>query len=485
MSFSKDFLWGGATAANQYEGGYLSGGRGLSTLDVLTVGSNTNPRKIIYKTKEGEIKEAGRLDALPEGAVGYIDLDTYYPSHKAVDFYGHFKGDIKLFAEMGFKCFRMSISWTRICPKGTKELNEEGLKFYDDVFDELLKYGIEPVVTINHFDVPMYLADNYDGWSSREVVDYYVFFCETIFKRYKDKVKYWMTFNEINFLRCWVHIGIHNTDDQTKYQAVHHLFIASAKAVKLGREINPNFKIGTMVAYIPSYSMTCKPEDVMENLIFQRQVEFYLDVQCKGYYPAHKIKEFKRKGIEIKKEQGDDEIIKEGIVDYIGFSYYMSTASTTDKNAEKTGGNNMMAYKNPYLEVSDWGWSVDPLGLRISLCQMYERYNLPLFVVENGLGAVDQVEADGSINDDYRIEYLREHIKAMKDAVELDGVDLMGYTPWGCIDLVAWSTGEMKKRYGFIYVDMDDAGNGTLNRSKKKSFDWYKQCIKSNGEDLE
>lgn len=485
MSFSKNFLWGGATSASQYEGAYLSGGKGLCTQDALTSGSHTNPRKITFITKEGEVKEAGRLDSLPEGAKGYIDLEKYYPSHNAVDFYGHFEDDIKLFAEMGFNCLRISFSWTRIYPNGTDELNEKGLEFYDKVIDELLKYKIEPVITLNHFDMPIYLADNYDGWSSRQVVDYYTLFCETVFNRYKDKIIYWMTFNEINFLRSWIHIGIHNTDEQTKYQAAHHLLVASAKAVKLGHEINPNFKIGTMVCYIPSYPMTSKPEDVMENLIFQRQVEFYLDVQCKGYYPSHKIKEFERKNIVIKKEINDDQIIKEGTVDYIAFSYYMSTASTTDKTAERTSGNNMMAYKNPYLEVSEWGWSVDPLGLRISLCQMYERYNLPLFIVENGLGAVDNLESDGSIKDNYRVDYLREHIKAMKDAVELDGVDLMGYTPWGCIDLVSWGTGEMKKRYGFIYIDMDDNGNGTLQRLKKDSFYWYKKVIETNGDDLE
>lgn len=484
MSFPKNFLWGGATAANQYEGGYLSGGKGLSTLDAITGGSHTTPRMITFKNKDGEIKKVTREQALPEGAVGYIDPNTYYPSHVATDFYGHYKEDIKLFADMGFKCFRMSLSWSRICPKGTEEVNEEGLKFYDDVFDELLKYGIEPVVTINHFDIPMYLADNFDGWSSRKVIDYFVFFCETIFERYKNKVKYWMTFNEINFLRSWTQIGIHNNDAQTKYQAAHHLFVASAKVVKLGHKINPDFKIGMMVAYIPSYPMTCKPEDVMEALTFNREKEFYIDVQCRGYYPAHKLAEFKRKGIVIKKEQGDDEIIKEGTVDYIGFSYYMSTVSSTDPNAQKTGGNQVMAGKNPYLEVSAWGWGIDPLGLRISLCQLYDRYNIPLFVVENGFGAVDEVEADGSINDDYRIDYFKKHVKAMKDAVELDGVDLMGYTPWGCIDLVSAGTGEMKKRYGFIYVDMDDKGNGTLKRSKKKSFDWYKKCIESNGEIL-
>jgi Beta-glucosidase/6-phospho-beta-glucosidase/beta-galactosidase len=486
MSFPKNFLWGGATAANQYEGGYLSGGKKLSTLDAITGGSHTTPRMVTYKTKDGKLIKSPMSEALPEGATGYIDPEVYYPSHVATDFYNHYKEDIALFAEMGFKCFRMSIAWSRICPDGTYEINEEGLEFYDNVFDECLKYGIEPVVTINHFDIPMYLADELDGWSSRKVIDYFVFFCETLFKRYKDKVKYWMTFNEINFLRSWAQIGIHSKDNQIKYQATHHLFVASAKAVKLGHEINPDFKIGMMIAYIPSYPLTCKPEDVMEALTFNREKEFYMDVQVKGYYPAFKLKEFEREGVVIKKEAGDDELIKDGVVDYIAFSYYMSTVSAHNPDSvKKTGGNQVMAGKNPYLEVSEWGWGIDPLGLRISLCQLYDRYNVPLFIVENGFGAVDTIEKDGSINDDYRIDYFKKHISAMKDAIEIDGVDLMGFTPWGCIDLVSAGTGEMKKRYGFIYVDMDDEGNGTLERSRKKSFYWYKKCIESNGTEIE
>ncbi|MGX7202926.1 6-phospho-beta-glucosidase [Enterococcus plantarum] len=480
--FPENFLWGGATAANQYEGGYLSGGKGLSTLDAITGGSHTTPRMITYKTKEGKVETCSRGEALPEGAVGYVDPDKYYPSHVATDFYNHYKEDIALFAEMGFKCFRLSIAWARICPKGTKEINEEGLAFYDKVFDELLRYGIEPIVTINHFDIPMYLADELDGWSNRKVIDYFVFFCETLFKRYKDKVKYWMTFNEINFLRSWTQIGIHQNDQQAKYQAAHHLFVASAKAVKLGHQINPDFNIGMMVAYIPSYPMSCNPNDVMEAIKFNREQEFYIDVQVKGYYPAHKVKEFERKNVVIQKEAGDDELIKEGTVDYIGFSYYMSTVSAANPDEVKyVGGNQMPAVKNPYLQESEWGWAVDPLGLRISLCKLYDRYNIPLFVVENGFGAVDKLETDGTIQDDYRIDYFSKHIAAMKDAIELDGVDLIGYTPWGCIDVVSSGTGEMKKRYGFIYVDMDDEGNGTLDRSRKQSFYWYKKLIAANG----
>ena len=368
------FLWGGATAANQYEGGYLSGGKGLSTLDAITGGSHTSPRMITFRTADGEYKKVTKEQSLPEGATGYIAPELYYPSHVATDFYHHYKEDIALFAEMGFKCFRMSIVWSRICPNGMYDVNEEGLRFYDNVFDECLKYGIEPVVTINHFDTPMYLADVYDGWASRELVDFYVFFCRTVFERYKDKVRYWMTFNEINFLRSWTQIGIHSNDPATKAQAHHHLFVASARAVRLGHEINPDFKIGMMVSYIPSYPMTCRPEDVWESIEFNHEKEFFMDVQCRGEYPAYRLKMYERMGIEVRMQPEDAQILKAGTVDYVGFSYYMSTVSTADKNAEMTGGNQIMAYRNPYLKESQWGWAIDPLGLRISLNQIYDRY---------------------------------------------------------------------------------------------------------------
>ncbi|MGT2665996.1 glycoside hydrolase family 1 protein [Streptococcus rifensis] len=485
MGFKTDFLWGGATAANQIEGAYDRDGRGLTTMDTLTVGDKDRPRQITFKTLEGEVKHAERLAAVPEGAVGHIAPDVFYPSHTGINFYDHYKEDIKLFAEMGFKAYRMSIAWTRIFPNGNEtEPNEAGLAFYDAVFDECLKYGIEPVVTLCHFDTPLYLADHYDGWSSREVIGFFTHYCETVFKRYKDKVKYWMTFNEINVLRSWLQIGIHQNDDQTKFQALHHIFLASAKAVQLCHRIIPDAMIGNMVMYAPSYAMTAKPEDVLENIAYKRQVEFYLDIQVKGYYPPYKLKEFERKGVQIAMEEGDLDCLANGTVDFIGFSYYMSTMSTTDTSVPKTPGNNVLSYKNPNLEVSEWGWTLDPLGLRIALSEMYDRYHVPLFIVENGLGAMDTLEADGSVTDDYRIDYLHTHIKAMKDAVDLDGVDLMGYTPWGCIDLVAWSTGEMKKRYGFIYVDVDDCGQGTFKRYKKKSFEWYQAVIASNGENI-
>ena len=463
MALANTFLWGGAVAANQLEGGWNEGGKGISVMDVMTGGSNQMMRRITDGVVEGE----------------------YYPNHEAIDFYHEYKGDIALMAEMGFKCFRTSIAWTRIFPNGDELIpNEEGLKFYDDLFDELLKYGIEPVITLSHFEMPYYLAKEYGGWVNRKVIDCFVRYAVTVMERYKEKVKYWMTFNEINVLSGWCQIGVHNNCPQNLFQAHHHIFVASAKTVLLGHEINPQNQIGMMVSYTPSYPMTCRPEDVMEAIQFNRQKHFYMDVQVKGYYPEYQLKEFERNNIHIQMEKDDLEIIQKGTVDFVGFSYYMSTVSSTDPNAEKTEGNQFIACKNPYLSTSDWGWTVDPLGLRIALNEIYDRYHKPMFIVENGLGAPDTVNEDGSIDDDYRIEYLKNHIQAMKDAVEYDGVDLIGYTPWGCIDIVSAGTGEMKKRYGFVYVERYDDGTGDFSRKKKKSFDWYKNVIESNGNNL-
>jgi 6-phospho-beta-glucosidase len=485
MSFPKNFLWGGATAANQYEGGYLEGGRGLATSDAIKGGDKDHPRKYTVKTKEGEILELPCEASLPEGATGYIIPDIYYPSHQAVDFYHHYKEDIALFAEMGMNSFRFSMSWSRVIPDGMEKVNEEGLAFYDAVVDECLKYGIEPIVTIAHFDVPMYLADNFDGWHSRKLIGFFLHFAETLFVHFKGRVKYWMTFNEINILRSWMQLGIHDVSPQTRYQAAHHTFVASALAVVRGHEIDPENKIGMMVAYAPVYPLTCNPADVMKSIEDMRLREFFIDVQVKGYYPSYQLKWFERNGVNIEMEEDDLDIIAKGTVDYIGFSYYMSSTASADPNAAKTAGNQLMGGKNPYLEASRWGWQIDPMGLRISLCQMYERYHIPLMIVENGLGALDKVEEDGSVHDDYRINYMRDHIKAMKDAIELDGVELWGYQPWGHIDLVSAGTGEMRKRYGFIFVDRYDDGTGDFSRRKKDSFYYMQKVYKSNGEDID
>ncbi|MTK06985.1 MAG: glycoside hydrolase family 1 protein [Hungatella sp.] len=476
--FSDNFLWGGAVAANQCEGAWDVDGKGISASDVCTGGSHTRSKRITRT----------------------LEPDTFYPSHEAIDFYHHYKEDIALFAEMGFKVFRFSIAWTRIFPTGMEETpNEEGLAFYDRVIDECRSHNIEPLITISHYEMPFALTEKYNGWSSRECIDLFVRYAKTLFKRYKGKVKYWLTFNEINAgtmpMGGFLSLGILNegTTDftnqvdnpQLRFQGLHHQFVASALAVKAGHEIDPDCKIGCMICHITTYPMTCNPDDILEaqkrNQILN---QFCGDVQVRGEYPKFMNRYFKENGLEIKMEPGDLEIIKEGCVDYYTFSYYMSNCASADPDLEKTSGNLMGGAKNPYLEASDWGWQIDPKGLRYTLNELYGRYEIPLMVVENGLGAYDKKEEDGSIQDDYRISYLKKHIEQMREAVA-DGVDLMGYTPWGCIDLVSASTGEMAKRYGFIYVEKYDDGTGDLSRKKKKSFDWYKNVIETNGEVLD
>ena len=420
----------------------------------------------------------------------------YYPNHEAVDFYGHYKEDIKLFAEMGFKCFRTSIAWTRIFPKGDEaQPNEEGLKFYDDMFDELLKYNIEPVITLSHFEMPLHLVQQYGSWTNRKVVDFFVRFAEVVFERYKHKVKYWMTFNEINNQRNWraplfgyccsgVVYTEHENPEETMYQVLHHQFVASALAVKAARRINPEMKVGCMLAMVPLYPYCCNPDDVMFAQESMRERYVFTDVQLRGYYPSYVLNEWERRGFNIKMEDGDLDVLREGTCDYLGFSYYMTNAVKAEGGTGDAISGFEGSVPNPYVKASDWGWQIDPVGLRYALCELYERYQRPLFIVENGFGAYDKVEEDGSINDDYRIDYLRAHIEEMKKAVTYDGVDLMGYTPWGCIDCVSFTTGQYSKRYGFIYVNKHDDGTGDMSRSRKKSFNWYKEVIASNGEKL-
>ncbi len=477
MAFKEGFLWGGATAANQFEGGWQEGGKGISCADICTGGTHTTPKRITPVLEPG----------------------TFYPSHEAIDFYHRYKEDIALFAEMGFKVFRFSIAWTRIFPTGEEaEPNEAGLQFYDNVIDECLKYGIEPLITISHYEVPFALTQKYNGWASREMIDIFLKYCEAIFKRYKGKVKYWLTFNEINgatgafggflsqgILNEGTKDFMHQVDiPQLRYQGLHHQFVASAKAVKLAHEIDPNYQVGCMQIFATMYPLTCQPQDVVACQQMNHIRNWFCgDVQVRGVYPSYMKRFFKENNLEIKMEAGDLQALKEGCVDFYTFSYYMSGCATADKKKEAASGNLIGGVANPYLKASDWGWQIDPEGLRYSLNEIYDRYQIPLMVVENGLGAHDKIEADGSIQDDYRIDYLRQHIEQMHEAV-LDGVDLMGYTPWGCIDLVSASTGEMAKRYGFIYVEKYDDGTGDFSRRKKKSFDWYKKVIATNGADL-
>ena len=463
----KNFLWGGAVAANQCEGAWNVDGKGISTADCLTAGTLNRKREYTDGVIEGK----------------------YYPNHDVIDFYHRYKEDIALFAEMGFKCFRTSIAWTRIFPNGDDgSPNEAGLEFYDRVFDELLKYDIEPVVTISHYETPYNLVKKYGSWSNRKMIDFFSRYCEVIFDRYKGKVKYWMTFNEINSIASFpqastgIRIAEGENGKQICYQAAHHQFVASAKAVKLGHDICPDYQIGMMMLFPTLYAETCKPEDQIE-LMKMRDVHFYFsDIQVRGYYSSKAHQFLERNNIKLDVTEEDKNILQEGTVDYIGLSYYDSHLATTDPGKQNAAGNIFNSVSNPYLPKSEWGWPIDPIGLRVALNQLYDRYQKPLFIAENGLGAVDEVEEDGNINDEYRIDYLRKHIVEFKKAVEEDGVDLIGYTPWGCIDLISMGTGEMKKRYGFIYVDRDSEGKGTLERRMKKSFGWYKKVIESNGE---
>jgi len=477
MSLPSNFLWGGAVAAHQLEGAWNEDGKGISVADVMTGGRIGVPRRITDGVLPGE----------------------YYPNHDGIGFYHTFREDIAMMAELGFKCFRTSIAWTRIFPNGDDRLpNEAGLRFYDELFDELLKYHIEPVVTLSHFEMPYHLAREYNGWMDRRVIDCFVRYAETVMERYKGKVKYWMTFNEINNqsntaadIFGWTCSGVRFSEfeypQEAMYQAAHHEFVASALVVRKGHEINPDFKIGCMCAFVPFYPYSCNPDDVMTAAECMHERFYFSDVMVRGHYPAFAKREWERKGYHIAMEPEDERILSEGKVDYLGFSYYMSNAvkANVEKDTKTSlDGSSPNSVANPYVAASDWGWQIDPVGLRYALVTLSERYEIPLFIVENGFGAIDVLEKDGSCHDPYRIEYLTAHIKQMKKAVEEDGVELMGYTPWGCIDLVSFTTGELKKRYGFIYVDKNDDGTGTGKRYKKDSFVWYQRVINSNGEVL-
>ncbi len=480
--FSDDFLWGGATAANQIEGAYLEGGKGLSTSDFAAYKDPYEKGKVNNFTFDVSSAELKRYKEQPD------EFD--FPKRRGIDFYHRYEEDIALFAEMGFKVFRLSISWARIFPTGLEDKpNEEGLAFYDKVFDECAKYGIEPLVTMSHYEMPITLTEKYNGWMSRELVPLFEKYARSILERYKDKVKYWITFNEMNMNLNSLYTGAGILEDlvdhklQAAYQASHHQFIASALTVKAAKEIIPNVQIGCMINQIEAYAKTTKPEDQLQAVKSNQLNMFYPDVQARGEYPTYMVKYFADNDIKLDIEEQDEEILKEGIVDFVAISYYMSHVAEAREDAAELAGTFDSPIKNEHLELSQWDWPIDPMGLRISLIKLYDRYQKPLFVCENGLGARDTLTQDGEIHDDYRIDYLKQHIEQMKEAVK-EGVDLMGYTPWGCIDLISCGTSQMSKRYGLIYVDQDDRGNGTLNRYRKDSFYWYKHVIATNGEDL-
>lgn len=466
MTFPASFLWGGAVAANQCEGAYDEDGKGWSTQDLA-----------------------------PKGVVGAI---TDHPTEdnlklKGIDFYHCYREDIAMLAEMGFSVFRFSIAWSRIFPNGDEETpNEAGLAFYDQLIDECRRHGMEPLVTLSHYETPYHLAKTYDGWCSRKMIDFFKRYVNTVMERYKGKVHYWLTFNEINSIlhNPYLSGGILTPKEQLSksdlYQAIHHELVASALVTKMAHEIDPDNKVGCMVIGVPSYPLTPNPDDVIANMEQDRHNLYFTDVQARGAYPKYLNRYFKENGIQIQMEEGDEEILKNS-VDFISFSYYMSTCGCADPDAHpQAAGNIIPGVANPYLRSSQWGWQIDPKGLRYLLNQFYDRYQKPLFIVENGLGARDElIEKDGvlTVEDDYRIEYMREHLLQVEEAIE-DGVEVLGYTSWGCIDLVSASTAQMSKRYGFIYVDRNDDGSGTMARYRKKSFYWYRDVIASNGVSL-
>ena len=466
MTFPANFLWGGAVAANQCEGAYDEDGKGWSTQDLA-----------------------------PKGVVGAI---TDHPTEdnlklKGIDFYHRYREDIAMLAEMGFSVFRFSIAWSRIFPNGDEETpNEAGLAFYDQLIDECRRHGMEPLVTLSHYETPYHLAKTYDGWCSRKMIDFFKRYVNTVMKRYKGKVHYWLTFNEINSIlhNPYLSGGILTPKEQLSksdlYQAIHHELVASALVTKMAHEIDPDNKVGCMVIGVPSYPLTPNPDDVIANMEQDRHNLYFTDVQARGAYPKYLNRYFKENGIQIQMEEGDEEILKNS-VDFISFSYYMSTCGCADPDAHpQAAGNIIPGVANPYLRSSQWGWQIDPKGLRYLLNQFYDRYQKPLFIVENGLGARDElIEKDGvlTVEDDYRIEYMREHLLQVEEAIE-DGVEVLGYTSWGCIDLVSASTAQMSKRYGFIYVDRNDDGSGSMTRYRKKSFYWYRDVIASNGASL-
>ncbi|GFG42570.1 glycoside hydrolase family 1 protein [Streptococcus canis] len=467
--FPKDFLWGGAVAANQVEGAFEADGKGWSVQDVLPNGGL------------GEWTDSPTSDNL---------------KLEAIDFYHRYKEDIALFAEMGFKVFRTSIAWSRIFPNGDDDQpNEAGLQFYDDLFDELLKYGIEPLVTLSHYETPLHLAKTYNGWTDRRLIGFFERFAQTVMERYKGKVKYWLTFNEVNsilhmpFTSGGIMTEKEQLSPQDLYQAIHHELVASASVTKLAHEINPDVKVGCMILAMPAYPMTSDPRDVLAAREFENLNLLFSDIHVRGKYPSYINSYFKENGIEIVFEDGDKELLAQHTVDFLSFSYYMSVTQAHNPEEYATGeGNILGGLVNPHLQSSEWGWQIDPVGLRLVLNQYYDRYQIPLFIVENGLGAKDQLvpTADGSwtVEDDYRIDYMGQHLVQVAKAIE-DGVEVMGYTSWGCIDCVSMSTAQLSKRYGLIYVDRDDDGTGQLTRYKKKSFDWYRQVIQTNGRCLE
>lgn len=465
---NRDFLWGGALAANQCEGAYLEDGRLPSSCDLLPDAAN------------------GRWNAMYHPSKLLGTKYAFYPSHEAIDFYHRYKEDIELLAKSGIRALRLSIAWTRIYPNGDDEKpNEKGLQFYEDLFKECIKNGMEPVVTLCHFDAPVHLIEKYGSWRSRKMIDLYARYAETVFKRYRGLVRYWLTFNEINMITHIPFLGggllIDREDEdfnQTVYNAAHYQLLASAMAVKIGKAVDEDNRIGCMMAAGSFYPYSCRPEDVMEATLSNKKNYMFIDVQMNGEYSSFTKKYLDRLGVKLDIEDGDLELLKENACDYVGFSYYSSRLISTDPELLKNvaDGNAITTLRNPHLEITRWGRQIDPIGLRVTMNDLYDRYRKPLFIVENGLGA-DDVFEDGCIHDDYRIKYIDDHITQMKKAIEEDGVDCMGYLVWGIIDLISAGGGEIDKRYGLVYIDRHNDGSGDLSRHIKDSFLWYRDKI--------
>ncbi len=482
MALSESFLWGGALAANQAEGAWRAGGRGPAVSDIAKYRPNVDPREYaIHHVHTVESITAAMAD----------DDETYYPKRRGIDFYHRYPEDLALFAEMGFTVLRVSIAWTRLYPTGEEtEPNEAGIAFYEGLFTEMRRLGIEPLVTLSHYDPPLALALKNNCWVDRSTIALFERFARTCFERFGHLVKLWLSFNEIDgIVRHPLTSGgiIEETVEgsvlQACYTALHHQFVASASVTRMLHEMWPESQMGCMLTMLKTYPLTCHPDDIAATQAKDRLLYLCTDVQAGGAYPRLALNALARQGVEIPFAPGDAELLREHPVDFISLSYYMTLAESVDPNAERTPGNTVLGVKNPYLESSEWGWQIDPVGLRISLIDLYDRYGKPLFIVENGLGMRDELTADGRIHDPYRIDYFRAHFREMIRAVD-EGVELMGYTSWAPIDIISASSSQISKRYGFIHVDLDDLGQGSGERRRKDSFWWYQRVIATNGADL-
>lgn len=475
--FPKNFLWGAATSAYQVEGAALLDGKKASQQDVIN---------------EKSFEEKGFASA-----------------EIASDHYHHYKEDVALMAEMGFSTYRFSISWSRVFPDGVGEVNEKGIEFYRKLIDELLTYGIEPIVTLYHYDLPWALVEKYQGWLDRRIVADFEYYAKFVINEFKDKVKYWTTINEQSIIvqywtqKCYIPKEL-QSQNQLRYQINHHMNLAHATACKLVHELVPDGFVGAALGYAPIYPLTSKPEDVLAALnAHDLRNAFYLDIYFKGIYTESAMTYLQENHLAPIVELGDMDLIKDGYSDFLALNYYASECAKacpkesgkairysgvnlSGKKGEISGFETHPGFyemcKNPHLDTTDWDWAIDPIGLEYAFRDIYTRYNKPLMITENGLGAFDELTPEGKVHDEYRISYLRDHIKAIKRAME-KGVEVWAYCPWSALDLLSTSNG-VKKRYGFIYVDRTDDDPKDCARIKKDSFYWYQKVIQSNGENL-